>query len=597
MNAIHVKFPSMILLLWFWPLLTAAATATLAERVDDPLCGRIEQFSQSGPWVIQGAVVTSGPLLPELYRRNGLLPLWRQPLKIGEMMQLIARSWDEGLIPEDYHQTILMHLLRRHRTEPMTHCERVDLDLLLSDALLRLGFHLRYGKVNPKSLDPNWNLQHLVEEDPLRSMQHAIEADSLNDYLRQFIPTQLIYERLKQALAQYRAIAAHGGWPEIPGGESIEPGDHDFRLALIRGRLQLSGDLEEAPVADPHQYDRQLVEAVRRFQRRHSLEADGVVGRKTRAAMNVPVSKRIAQIRVNLERARWVFSQLPDDFVLVDIAGFKATLFRERAPVWEAAVQVGTPLRETPIFRDLLEYLVFNPSWTVPPVIFKNDILPELRKNPDYLRERRMRIIDTLGGEVESATIDWQRVGEHNFPYLIRQDPGPHNALGRIKFMFPNKHSVYLHDTPNKSGFRRQNRTFSSGCIRVDRPFELAELLLNDPTKWSSEKIAQVIDTGETLHIPLKRRLPVLLLYWTVAADESALFFRPDIYQRDVELLNALNGDLESVLPFLPPNAVSHDGSPWFLTAPPGGILPGDRPNLPPAPTITTLASDPTVTR
>ena len=545
MKWMPVRFASAIALLWLVsPLLPAAASVGQING-QHRLCDRIELLYKTGQLNIQGEVVTADSLIPELYNRNGYSPIWQREQNMNDLLDMIQSSFEEGLTPADYHQTALIRMLERHRAGAMTPCERADLDILLTDALLRLGYHLLYGKVNPRDLDADWNLKReIYDKDPVDLMQSAIDSDSLKGFLQQFMPVLPVYTRMKQALAEYRAIKARGGWPQIPSGATIKPGEREPRVALIRELLRITGDLaDETPAADPMHYDVQLEQAVIRFQKRHALEMDGAVGKKTLAAMNVPVAARIDQIRVNLERARWVFRDLPGEFVMIDIAGFQATLFRGGQPVWEAAVQVGTPFRKTPVFQDLMEYLVFNPTWTVPPVIFKNDVLPKLQSDPGYLLERNMRVIDSQGNSVDASTIDWSQVTHWNFPHMIRQDPGPHNALGRIKFMFPNKHSVYLHDTPNKSGFRRQKRTFSSGCIRVERPFELAELLLNDSEKWSKERIAQVVESEQTRIVPLQRKLPVLVLYWTVGADETAFHFKPDVYQRDRQVINALNGE------------------------------------------------------
>lgn len=544
MKWMPARFASAIALLWLFSPLTPAAASVDQINGQNRLCDRIELLYQSGRLNIQGETVTADSLIPELYSRNGYSPIWHREQNMADLLDMIQASFEEGLTPADYHQAALIRMMERFRAGSMTACERADLDILLTDALLRLGYHLLYGKVNPRSLDSDWNLKRdIYDRDPVDLMQSAIDSGSLRDFLQQFSPVLPVYKRMKQALAEYRAIEARGGWPQIPPGATIKSGERGPRVALIRELLGITGDLADTPDADPLLYDVQLEQAVVRFQKRHALEMDGAVGRKTLAAMNVPVVARIEQIRVNLERSRWIFRDLPDEFVMIDIAGFQVALFRDGKRVWEAAVQVGTPFRKTPVFQDVLEYLVFNPTWTVPPIIFKNDILPKLQSDPSYLLEKNMRVIDSQGNGVDASLIDWSQVTHWNFPYMIRQDPGPHNALGRIKFMFPNKHSVYLHDTPNKSGFRRQKRTFSSGCIRVERPFELAELLLNDTEKWPRERIEQVVESQQTRIVPLKRKLPVLLLYWTVGADETDFHFKPDVYQRDRQVMNALNGE------------------------------------------------------
>jgi murein L,D-transpeptidase YcbB/YkuD len=293
-------------------------------------------------------------------------------------------------------------------------------------------------------------------------------------------------------------------------------------------------------------FDDAVQTAVKTFQRRHFLSPDGEVGPATLRALQVPVGRRIDQLRVSLERARWVLHDVPGSIVLVDVAGFEVIVLRDGEPIWRSRVQVGKPYRRTPIFRATITYLVLNPTWTVPSGILSKDILPAVRRNPAYLAEKNLRVIDYQGREVDPRGIDWGRESEKHFPYLLRQDPGPNNALGRVKFVFPNKHDVYLHDTPSKELFERDVRAFSSGCIRVDRPFELAELLLNDPENWSREKIQAAMDGTQTRTVKLESPVPVLLYYWTAQGQpDGTAQFKTDIYGRDDAVLKAIDGEFK----------------------------------------------------
>ena len=256
------------------------------------------------------------------------------------------------------------------------------------------------------------------------------------------------------------------------------------------------------------------------------------------------VQVRIDQIRVNLERARWVFHAVQRKFVLVDIAGFEVEIREEGGLIWTCRAQVGKPYRETPVFRSDIKYLVFCPTWTIPPGILEKDTLPAVKRDPDYLTKRNINAIDRNGNVVDQATIDWSKYSAGDLPYTLRQEPGPNNALGQIKFIFPNPHFVYLHDTPSKSLFDSTDRAFSSGCIRVEKPFELAELLLNDPEKWNREEIKKAIESGKTRTVFLPEPIPVLLLYWTVeVSPDGAVYFKKDLYGRDEDVLEGLNGE------------------------------------------------------
>jgi murein L,D-transpeptidase YcbB/YkuD len=312
-------------------------------------------------------------------------------------------------------------------------------------------------------------------------------------------------------------------------------------VGQLRSRLRAGGEL----VADAEgaAFDAQLEGALRRFQSRHGLEADGVAGRATLAALNVPVADRIAQVRANLERLRWVARELAGDYLLVDIAGFNAQLWLNDAPAWQARVVVGRPFRTTPEFRAPMKYLVLNPEWNVPPTILREDVLPKVVRDPRYLQQHQMRVLDRAGRPLDAAAIDWASYRERPraFPHQIVQAPGQDNPLGSVKFMFPNEHSVYLHDTPSRALFDKTVRAFSSGCIRIEKPLELAILLLDDPQRWSEQPLLDAIATGKTQTVPARRTVPVMLLYFTASAGaDGELQFRPDLYGRDGPIIKAL---------------------------------------------------------
>ncbi len=344
-----------------------------------------------------------------------------------------------------------------------------------------------------------------------------------------------LYDRFKAALAEYREIEANGGWASVPAGATLTPGNSDARVPTLAARLAVTSDLPPSAMVDGTLYGEPLVAAVRRFQLRHGLTADGAVGPATLVALNVPVAARIAQLRANLERARWILYDPESEFLAVNIAGFHLYLVRRGEVVWRTRVQVGRPYRQTPIFKAEMTYLVVNPTWTVPPTIFRNDILPAVRRDPGYLASRNIDAFDSSGAAVDPATANWS--GRHP-PYRLVQRPGPDNALGRIKFMFPNEHAVYLHDTPSRDLFERDNRAFSSGCIRVEDPFKLAEQLLGERGRQRLDAIAA---SGRTQTVFLDKPMTVMLLYWTAEVDaEGGVSFFRDVYERDPGVIAAL---------------------------------------------------------
>ena len=327
----------------------------------------------------------------------------------------------------------------------------------------------------------------------------------------------------------------------MPGGEVLKVGSTGTRVAALRARLTITGDLTAPDPADPEVFDEGLEAGVKRFQERHGLDPDGKVGPQSVEELNVPVEARIDQIRATLERVRWVFRDVEEDYLIVDIAGFHAYLFKEGERIWSTRVQVGKAYHATPVFKDTMLYLDFNPTWTIPPGILRNETLPRVRKDPDYLSRNNMSVVTNSGKIVDPSTIDWAATATKGFPYMIRQEPGPHNALGRVKFIFPNQYMVYLHDTPSKGLFTRTERAFSHGCIRTENPFELATLLLGDQG-WDRARVDQVVASKKNTRVNLEEPITVMLLYWTAEADaEGTVFFRRDVYDRDPPIIKGLD--------------------------------------------------------
>jgi len=505
---------------------------TLRERVESIRSGAVDR--------ILGTKLAAGNVIASFYERRGFTRAWSDPEKSAQLVNAIQAIEEDGLNPEDY---LLGPLERMHAQIDSIGAAPpellVDGDILQTEALTRLGYHVLFGKVDASEFDPVWNFGRTIHDlDPPAALQNVIDSPDLAASIEREKPDHPAYLNLKRELARYRALQKEGGWGQIPSGPAPELGQADSRVPAIRARLAVTGDAESA--ADSADvFDDALENGVKSFQTRHGLPADGVVGPRTLEEMNVPIEKRIDQIRLNLERGRWLLHDIGEEFVIVNVAGFRLYLVREGKVAWTTRVQVGKTFRKTPVFRSEMTYLVLNPTWTVPPLLLREDILPQVRRDRGTLKRMKFRVLDRNGRTVDPSTVDWSQSGR-GFPYTLRQDPGPNNSLGRVKFMFPNEFAVYLHDTPHSELFDKEERAFSSGCIRVEDPLQLAELLLEDETDWNRERIDQIIASGKTTSVTFTKPIPVLLSYWTAWVANGILQFRRDLYGRDTAVLSAL---------------------------------------------------------
>lgn len=513
---------------------------------------KIENFRSDGHLSVSGIDIASKQVLPDLYERRSYRAAWTDQERIDDLIQMVGRAEDEGLLPQDYHYNDLV-LLRNQNSDDASNI--ANLDILLTDSLIRYGYHQNFGKVNPVELDSNWNLtRNLGGKDPVTLVQGAINSEGIRQYISDVLERGPYYSRLKKLLAEYRARAAeeNTNYPNVPAGPVLKLGMQDPRVALLRKRLEASGDLEATSITNSNLFGEKLEEAVKRFQQSADIDMDGVVGAGTLAQLNSSLQSRIDQIRVNMERIRWIFRDIRDnkDFVIVNIAGFETMLVRNHEVVWKTRAQVGRTYYKTPIFRSDMSYVQFNPTWTVPPGILRRDIIPKIKLDPGSLAANDMRLVDNkTGKEVDPFTLDWANLSGRGFPYQVVQQPGPKNPLGQVKFIFPNPHSVYLHDTTQKERFVENVRTFSAGCIRIQHPFEFVELVLNDP-EWNMTSIQKTVDAKKIKTVYLKQKLPVLVLYWTVEpTGKDGPKFLPDIYERDAPILKALNEPFKFVAP------------------------------------------------
>ena len=491
---------------------------------------------------IHGERLIEPQAVAHLYQARSSKVVWTGPKDAEQIVHAIHGLELDGLTPADYHLSAIETLLQE-RGKASTADLEAELDILLSDAVAGMFDHLRYGRVRPVSLDSRWNVDPREGAPPLEEdVARVAAARSVTDAIESAKTNHFIYRGLVGALAQLREIDAKGGWPAVPSGKSIPPGASDPRIPAVRARLAVTGELSGRSESSSSVYDQELQRAVEKFQATHRIDTNGVIDKTTIAAMNVSASDRVGQVRVNLERARWVLRGLQEDFVLVNLPAFKAYLIRGGKNIWEARTQIGEEAKQTPTFRADMSTVVFNPDWTVPQSIIANEVVKGMQKNQNYLAEKKLEVFDKDDREVDPSSIHWGSDTAENFPYTVRQAPGEGNALGRVKFLFPNKYSIYLHDTPSKGLFESDRRTFSHGCIRIENPLDLARVLLEGQDSWTSAKIADVIRTGKMENVQLEHPLPVLIVYWTVSVGLTGeVRFMGDVYSLDPPVLAALN--------------------------------------------------------
>ncbi len=527
------------------PLLLAAWPAS-AVGLAEALTRELNSGAQSVESDDEAAIFAN---LVLFYSDRNLAPLWVTTQGATEralqLSTILAAADEDALDPDDYGAAAIDALLGATRADLLA-----QLEVRLSLGLVKFVADLGQGRVTPQVAD--LDLFVLRDEvDKARVMGAVADAADLAAFVGLFRPQTPRYDRLKAALARYRAIARSGGWTAVPAGPTLKPGMSDPRVGLLRDRLKLWGDLSQEKDralsgGDPDFYDDDLVEAVETMQTRHGLEVDGAVGRQTLEAFNVPVEARIEQMIVNLERRRWMPDDLGRRYVFVNLADFTLKVVDEPKTVLDMRVVIGKTYHMTPVFSGNMTYLEINPYWHVPPSIARNELLPKIKQNVNYLADNKFTVFSDWGGDagvVNPEEVDWTRYSGTKFPFKLRQSSGDGNALGRLKFMFPNRFNVYLHDTPARSLFRKAQRDFSHGCIRVQDPPGLAEVVLAETTGWSLDRIQSAIDSGERTIVTLAEPLPVHIGYLTSWVNkDGSIHFRQDIYDRDHTLADALLG-------------------------------------------------------
>lgn len=530
--------------------------------------------------------------IDSFYKKRNYEPIWHNGYTLygrgSDVIWNIEKAYEEGLKSKDYHGERLTELHNDINAVYDVKFIPYDnflpkIDVLITDAALHYAYHLQYGKVNPEKLDIDWHIENDGKVDFAEALQSALKDNDVNSFFEDRKPQHEEYNQLKKALAYYTKLQREKGeWATNINSDKLELGMKDSKVEELRERLSFENPLpkklndveittlallkskadtaliEEGKYAkiveledsliltkmdslfNPAVFDSVVYRALVVFQQQHGISDDGVIGPNTLSVLNTPLSHRIQQLHVALESWRWMPNNFSDFFVFVNIPAYQLDVYKKGVIDLTKKVMVGKPIFKTVVFNNYIRYLELNPYWNVPFSISTNEILPKLKRNLSYLNRQDMKVF-AGGKEINPYSVNWSNISKRNFKYSIRQEPSAKNALGTVKFMFPNKYNIYLHDTPSKSLFVKAERAYSHGCIRLDNPVQFAEYLLQDNPKWDANKIQSVLDGKKNTRVSLDKKVPVYITYFTAWVDSDGVtHFQKDVYDKDKVVIEAL---------------------------------------------------------
>ncbi|MEZ4887874.1 MAG: L,D-transpeptidase family protein [Chitinophagales bacterium] len=568
-----------------------ANTPKVLSVKDSSLYKLVKEISRPASKSVFNQALYHPAWIDSFYKSRNYEPVWHNGYTLygrgSEVIRHIEKASQEGLASKDYHGDVLT---KWHSDINEVYDVKFipydnflpKIDVLITDAALHYAYHLHYGKLNPSKLDIGWNIERDGAFDFAAALQQAIINRNVNQFFEDRKPQHEEYGQLKEALAYYQALQNEKGeWMTDLKSEKLELGMKDKAVALLRQRLAFEEALPEKlndhkatttkvlksevnmdtlrgsyakieelensliltkmdSIYNPEVFDITVHNALVAFQQQHGIGDDGVIGPNTLSVLNTSLEHRIKQINIALEQWRWMPNQFSDFFVFVNIPAYQLDVYKNGKIDQTKKVMVGLPNHKTAIFSNNIRYLDLNPYWTVPFSIATNEILPKLKQNLSYLNRQNMKVFS--GGKVINPyNVNWSSLSSRKFPYTIRQEPGTKNALGTVKFMFPNKYNIYLHDTPSKSLFVKAERAYSHGCIRLDNPVQFAEYLLQDDPKWDAQKIQKVLDSEKNTRVSLDKKIPIYIAYFTAWVDASGLtHFQKDVYGKDEVVMKAM---------------------------------------------------------
>lgn len=489
------------------------ALASIKDTADEDTIAFYDKMGKEPVWFFQGNLTKCGQIAIETLKNAAL----------------------DGLNPHDYEDA----------TKSGNHpANWINAEILLTKSFLDYIKHVRTGRVDPTRISHDIKF-HSPKTHPIETLVDAIhDKTSQCQKLRNMGPDIPQYAQLKEILANYRTLAKENkDWPSINTSKPLKLGDTNPEVKPLREILMLYGDLKDGDGSSP-KFDKDVDAALRQFQTRHTLEADGVVGGKTKDALNEPIEDHIRKVIINMERLRWLPDELGDKHIIVNVAGYEVRAYDQADLKLTIPAIVGRPSRRTPLFYATLKNVIVNPSWGVPYNILVHDKIPKLINDPDYARRSGFTVTDDSGSIVNPDEADWENEGRH---YHLRQSPGRHNALGRVKFNIENPYTIYLHGTPDEKLFQKTARPFSSGCVRLKAPIELAVWVLSDQDKWSSQNISAAISKGSTQTVKPDDAIGVFFTYQTVwMGDDGLVHISDDPYRMDPKMAKVMNPDADT---------------------------------------------------
>lgn len=518
----------------FYFILVVAFFISCKKDVDKlPNPKKIEKNNDTESFAVNSDKVdkTKSKLLASFYESKNNQTVWLSLKQRKTILDALNNSFQEGLSPKDYEVDALNAFEKKKNS--LTKSEWVDYDLLMTNKLKDYIFHLSRGKLNPQQLYGDWDLR-TNKIDIVKMLIAIQESKETAAEIEKLKPNHQVYKKLKEALTIISAFPKDD-FKIIEIKKKILPNETNEILIDIKKRLIYWKDLKTKNKLTAV-YDAETIKAMKKFQIRHGLSADGIIGFGTIAALNFSKNQRKQQIIANLERWKWFPRNLGTEYIIINIPDFKLRVVNNNDTTRIHRVIVGTIKRKTPILSSMLDYAVFNPTWTVPPTILREDIIPETAKNKGYLATKNITVYDSIGNVISPD--NWQIDSASKYRYV--QSPGTFNSLGMVKLNFPNRFTVYLHDTNHRDFFEKNYRSLSSGCVRVDNPLELTQYLLNDVKKWNLDSITGILKNGKTKYVNIKKKVNIQLLYWTAWSEKKKLIFRDDIYNLDADLYSKL---------------------------------------------------------